>query len=172
MLKNRLNCDDVECELTVNDCKKGAKFIRPIGGCCYECICQECPILNYDICTAGFKPVRQERGEDECCDSVVCISDPDAEELTINIKSFEKSSKNLLGDYDDNQIYHTFPVTQSSSGISSLAVSPKDINAFYPAHFEDPSSSDYSNSENLIGDIEDNFYADDNHDENILENGN
>lgn len=60
---------------------------------CPRCVCKPtttCPPLDYDICTRGFKPVRQPATTgQQCCDSIICVSSASsslADDLTISVK--------------------------------------------------------------------------------------
>ena len=81
------NCQ-VKCDLSIK-CQSNESLQYVNSSCCPRCVaCDLCPLLNYNICDIvnGFKPIKQEKTVNECCDTIICISDPDNnEELTISI---------------------------------------------------------------------------------------
>ena len=87
--------------------------------------CNKCPPLNFKICSYGFKPVKQAKQPNECCDTITCISDPNhSEELSISIG--QSSS------YDD----FTFPPVKDAQAIFEAL---KSENTFNPSHIDSPS---------------------------------
>lgn len=67
------------------------------------CVCDECADLNYEICSDGFKPIKQTKLADECCEIIACISNADQDELIINIEKYNQND-----DDDDNDLSKYF----------------------------------------------------------------
>jgi hypothetical protein len=74
--QNFVRCASQKCdpELRCGERKKDTILVKNPGSCCPECVCAPCPELDLSVCTVGFKPYKQARGADECCDKIVCIS--------------------------------------------------------------------------------------------------
>ena len=66
------------------------------------CVCDQCADLNYEICSDGFKPIKQTKLADECCEIIACISNADQDELIINIEKYNQN------DEDDNDLSKYF----------------------------------------------------------------
>lgn len=72
-------------------CKKDSFLKRLNGTCCPVCVCDKCTELNYEICSIGFKPTKQPKLDDECCEIIACISNSDHEDLVLNIDNHHQN---------------------------------------------------------------------------------
>lgn len=74
-----IDCQSVKCDQQVTCAlkKHSILVVKPVGSCCPRCECGKCPEIDINsvVCTVGFRPVRREKNEDECCDRVECMPD-------------------------------------------------------------------------------------------------
>ena len=124
-------------------CNPGETLRRVNSSCCSSCVlCEKCSPLNYNICSYGFKPIKQNKTQNECCDTLTCISDPNHnEDLTLSIR--ENSDENTVHEHN----YHTFSSTVSSSKGRSIFRTIKPVAFFNPSQKDAFTSNELQENE-------------------------
>jgi hypothetical protein len=94
--QNLVRCTNEKCDPDLQCNKKGSVKVKKPNSCCAECECGPCSELDFSVCTIGFKPYKQVKRDDECCDKVVCVSESNTDITNSIFESVHQETKTTV----------------------------------------------------------------------------